>query len=74
MFDDFDGSETLCLAFERKTKALIYTEEKRISLNDQDEIVSDFQNEKFNTSATLYREKSGHYKVSFFYHPVLCVF
>lgn len=60
MFDDFDGTETLCLAFERKNKGLTYTEEKRISLNDNDEIIADFTNESFTTDVTLYRDnKTG---------------
>ena len=73
MYDNFDGSETLCIAFERgKNKDLSYTEEKRISLNDNDEIVADFTKESFLAEVTLHRDnKTGFYRVSFY---ALCLY
>jgi hypothetical protein len=65
MFDDFDGSETLCLAFERgKGKDLTYTDEKKISLSDNDEIVADFNKESLTCDVTLHRDnKTGLFRV-----------
>jgi hypothetical protein len=65
MFDEFDGSETLCLAFERgKGKDLTYTDEKKISLNDNDEIIADFTKECLTCDVTLHRDnKTGLFRV-----------
>jgi hypothetical protein len=66
-FEDFDGNETLCLAFERgKNKDLSYTAEKRIDLNDHDEIISNFDKESFLAEVTLHRDnKNGVFRVGF---------
>lgn len=65
MYDEFDGTETLCVAFERKNKNLSYTEEKSISLNNKEEIIADFNKECFLAEVTLYRDhKTGIFRVS----------
>lgn len=67
MWENFDGTETLCVAYERKNKPTQYTEDKSVLLNQADEITAEW-NEKLTVSATLYKDnKTMKYVVIF--HP-----
>jgi hypothetical protein len=55
MWESFDGTETLCCGFEKKGKPLVITQDKGILMNQNDDIVAEF-NEKVQIPATLYRD------------------
>jgi len=63
MIDEFDGTESLCVAFERKNRSAEFTSEKNVLLNQKDEITAEF-NESFNTDVTLHKDKNGPFRVS----------
>lgn len=64
MIEEFDGTESLCLAFEKKNKAAEFSQEKHVSLNQNDEITADFD-ETYDIDVTMHKEtKSGAFRVS----------
>lgn len=63
MLDHFDGTESLCVSFERKNKPPVFTQDKSVLLNRMDEITATFK-ETLKVDATLYKDnKTGLYKV-----------
>lgn len=42
MLEHFEGTEMLCVSFERKNNPPIYTSDRAVLLNRDDEIVADF--------------------------------
>ena len=53
MLENFDGTESLCVCYEHKKKPAVYTKEKNILLNRQDEITATF-NETLEIEVTMY--------------------
>lgn len=63
MLEHFDGTESLCVSFERKNKPPLFTQEKSVLLNRMDEITATFK-ETLKVDTTLYKDnKTGLYKV-----------
>lgn len=42
MLEHFEGTEMLCVSFERKNNPPVYTSDRAVLLNRDDEIVADF--------------------------------
>lgn len=69
MLEHFEGTEMLCVGFERKNYPPMYTSDRAVLLNRDDEIVADF-NQTLTVSATMYKDsKTGLYKVRIPHRP-----
>lgn len=64
MLENFDGTESLCVSYERKSKPPVYTKDQSVLLNKNDEITANFK-ETMKVEVTLYKDgKTGMFKVS----------
>lgn len=63
MEDAFDGTETVCVGYERKGHSTVVTADRPVTFDQNDELAAFFK-EKMKVGATLYKEnKTGLYQV-----------
>jgi hypothetical protein len=64
MEDAFDGTESVCVGYERKGHSTVITADRPVTFDQNDELAAFFK-EKMKIGATLYKDnKSGLYQVS----------